>query len=70
MAPPRNWILALSGAAALLLGGACSPAENEAGPGDVTASEAQALGDAAAMLESRSDDAATPPPGGTKPAER
>ncbi|WP_223181352.1 hypothetical protein [Sphingopyxis sp. LK2115] len=35
------------------LGPGCSRTENEPGPGGVTVSEARALDDAAAMLESR-----------------
>ncbi|MGQ3101172.1 MAG: hypothetical protein ACT6RX_09070 [Sphingopyxis solisilvae] len=39
--------------AAILLLAACSRTDNEPGPGGVTVSEAKALDDAAAMLESR-----------------
>lgn len=38
---------------ALLLLAACSRTDNEPGPGGVTVSEAEALDDAAEMLESR-----------------
>ena len=37
----------------LLFAGGCSRTDNEPGPGGVTVSEAKALDDAAAMLESR-----------------
>ena len=50
------WLASL--APALLLG-ACSRTDNEPGPGGVTVSEAKALDDAAAMLESRDGDEAT-----------
>jgi hypothetical protein len=40
---------------ALPLLSACSRTDNEPGPGGVTVSEAKALDDAAAMLESRTD---------------
>jgi hypothetical protein len=40
-------------AAAIVLTAACSRTDNEPGPGGVTVSEAKALDDAAAMLESR-----------------
>lgn len=39
--------------AALALAAGCSRTDNEPGPGGVTVSEAKALDDAAAMLESR-----------------
>ena len=42
-----------------LLAAGCSRTENEPGPGGVTVSEAKALDDAAAMLESRDSVAAT-----------
>ena len=42
-----------------LLAAGCSRTENEPGPGGVTVSEAKALDDAAAMLESRDGDEAT-----------
>lgn len=48
--------------AALAAAAGCSRTDNEPGPGGVTVSEAKALDDAAAMLESRdnavTDDAA------------
>ncbi|NIJ35405.1 hypothetical protein FHR22_000054 [Sphingopyxis panaciterrae] len=40
-------------AAAIALTAGCSRTDNEPGPGGVTVSEAKALDDAAAMLESR-----------------
>lgn len=40
-------------AAALAMTAGCSRTDNEPGPGGVTVSEAKALDDAAAMLESR-----------------
>ncbi len=43
---------------AILLLAACSRTDNEPGPGGVTVSEAKALDDAAAMLESRGGAAA------------
>lgn len=49
----------LAAAAALILIAGCSRTDNEPGPGGVTVSEAKALDDAAAMLESR-DSAAAP----------
>lgn len=49
----------LAAAAILLLVAGCSRTDNEPGPGGVTVSEAKALDDAAAMLESR-DSAAAP----------
>lgn len=54
-------------AAALLLvsATACGPGENEPGPGGVTVSEAQALDEAAAMLEERR---LPPEPLDTRPA--
>lgn len=52
----------LAALALLLLVPGCSRTDNEPGPGGVTVSEAKALDDAAAMLESRDgtaqDDAA------------
>lgn len=47
--------LRMTGAAiaALILTTGCSRTDNEPGPGGVTVSEAKALDDAAAMLESR-----------------
>jgi hypothetical protein len=52
----RNlWPLAIVPA---LLAAGCSRTDNEPGPGGVTVSEAKALDDAAAMLESRDG---TPP---------
>lgn len=44
---------------AMLLLAACSRTDNEPGPGGVTVSEAEALDDAAEMLESRDGDVAT-----------
>lgn len=38
---------------AMLLLAACSPADNDPGPGGVTVGEARALDDAAEMLEAR-----------------
>ncbi len=50
MPNPRS----IAGAVALLaLAAGCSRTDNEPGPGGVTVSEAKALDDAAAMLESR-----------------
>ena len=43
----------LAVAATLVLAAGCSRTDNEPGPGGVTISEAKALDDAAAMLESR-----------------
>lgn len=53
----------ISAVALALLGSAagCSRTDNEPGPGGVTVSEAKALDDAAAMLESR-DNAPAPDP--------
>ena len=45
--------------AALIVVTGCSRTDNEPGPGGVTVSEAKALDDAAAMLESRDGTAAT-----------
>lgn len=56
-------MIALAGLAAAT---GCSRTDNEPGPGGVTVSEAKALDDAAAMLESR-DSAAT---GDTTQGER
>lgn len=44
---------AIAATAALTLIAGCSRTDNEPGPGGVTVSEAKALDDAAAMLESR-----------------
>ena len=44
---------AIAATAALTLVAGCSRTDNEPGPGGVTISEAKALDDAAAMLESR-----------------
>lgn len=52
MLNPR-FAAALTAAAALALVAGCSRTDNEPGPGGVTVSEAKALDDAAAMLESR-----------------
>ncbi len=48
--------------AALALAAGCSRTDNEPGPGGVTVSEAKALDDAAAMLESRNSEAAETAP--------
>lgn len=57
---PRNlWPLA---AMLSLLGTGCSRTDNEPGPGSVTVSEAEALDDAAEMLESRDKTAAVAEP--------
>ena len=45
--------------ALLSVAAGCSRTDNEPGPGGVTVSEAKALDDAAAMLESRDGSAAT-----------
>lgn len=39
---------------------ACGPAENDAGPGNVTVNEAKALDEAAAMLDARRAPVAAP----------
>lgn len=52
MFSPR-FAAALTAAATLALSAGCSRTDNEPGPGGVTVSEAKALDDAAAMLESR-----------------
>jgi len=55
---PALWIAAAA-ATALITG--CSRTDNEPGPGGVTVSEAKALDDAAAMLESRDTNPAAQP---------
>lgn len=57
MFSPRS-AAGLAAAAALILVAGCSRTDNEPGPGGVTVSEAKALDDAAAMLESRDNTAA------------
>ena len=52
MFSPR-FAASLAVAATLVLAAGCSRTDNEPGPGGVTISEAKALDDAAAMLESR-----------------
>ena len=52
MSSPRLTVV-LATAATLILVAGCSRTDNEPGPGGVTVSEAKALDDAAAMLESR-----------------
>lgn len=52
MFSPR-FAAALTAAVMLALIAGCSRTDNEPGPGGVTVSEAKALDDAAAMLESR-----------------
>ncbi len=49
MRPARTFAASLL----LALATACGPGENESGPGGVTVGEAQALDEAAAMLEER-----------------
>lgn len=51
--PRTRSTLWMSIAAAIALTTGCSRTDNEPGPGGVTVSEAKALDDAAAMLESR-----------------
>ena len=51
LAMTRNRILLLAAPLACLA--ACGPGENDPGPGGVTVGEAQALDEAAAMLEAR-----------------
>lgn len=53
--------LLIAAAAATVLIAACSRTDNEPGPGGVTVSEAKALDDAAAMLESRDSTPAAQP---------
>ena len=47
-----RFVLIFATAACLALGG-CAPSENDPAPGGVTVSEAQALDDAAEMIEQR-----------------
>ena len=58
MSSPRLTVV-LATAATLILVAGCSRTDNEPGPGGVTVSEAKALDDAAAMLESRESSAAS-----------
>jgi hypothetical protein len=50
----------------LVLLAACSPADNDPGPGGVTVGEARALDEAAAMIEEKS----APPADATLPAQQ
>ncbi|WP_338424475.1 hypothetical protein [Sphingopyxis kveilinensis] len=61
----------ISAVALALLGSAagCSRTDNEPGPGGVTVSEAKALDDAAAMLESR-DNTPAPDPAAADSADK
>lgn len=70
--PNRRIAMAVTAAALIMVTG-CSRTDNEPGPGGVTVSEAKALDDAAAMLESRDGTAATDaekPPAGSDQAKK
>ena len=69
MFSPR-FAAAFAAAAALALFAGCSRTDNEPGPGGVTVSEAKALDDAAAMLESRDGAPAATPAAAEKKAEK
>ena len=61
---PALSVLTLASASALF---ACSPADNDPGPGGVTVGEAKQLDDAAAMLDEKRIDVTAPVQDAEKP---